>query len=128
MTDLLTLWSPQPVMLRHEVPWEIDLLPARASDLLMYLTSHESKVIRGFVLPDVQVGDVEPDEETVREMVDKVATTRDEIRARRGMLKGLAMELLTAAILRHLDTPSRVMAWAKHENGQPQRVCACGMP
>ena len=44
---------------------------------------------------------------------------------RRGALKGLAMELLAASILRHMDRCPRVVAWARTRNGMPCRTAPC---
>ena len=45
---------------------------------------------------------------------------------RRRMLKGLAMELICAAIMRHLDTPLKVTAFAQPRDGKPNSLAPVG--
>ena len=45
---------------------------------------------------------------------------------RRRMLKGLAMELICAAIMRHLDTPLKVTAFAQPRKGKPNSLAPVG--
>ena len=49
-------------------------------------------------------------------------------RRRRGMLKGLTMELLCAAIIRHVGRPQRVVAWARQRDGHPYLAAGAGTP
>ena len=128
MTDLLKPWTPPPVLLDGDVPMELELSPYYASDLLIYLHTHEASQIRGYVLPTLQIAEAVPDEKTVDEMVAESDGSLDRIRARRGILKGLAMELLAASILRHLDSPSRVVAWAQTRDGRPNSTAPRGYP
>ena len=49
-------------------------------------------------------------------------------RIRRGMLKGLTMELLCAAVIRHVGRPQRVVAWARQRDGHPYLAAGAGTP
>lgn len=117
------LWQPGPVLLGGDVPWKIELLPHYASSLLLYLTSHEPNQIRWHVLPALKIENAAPLD--LDELADAV-TKRRQIKNRRNMLKGLAMELLMAAILRHIDKPPRVVAWAETKDGLPNRHAPSG--
>ena len=122
MTDA---WTAAPVLLEGETPWDVDLAPYYASDLLLYLTSQDAAQIRKYVLPNLLIEDAAQFDQ---EVLAKAVVTRDQIRNRRGMLKGLAMELLAASILRHLDAPASVVAWATARNGLPNSAAPGGHP
>ena len=118
-------WVAPAVLLEGETPWDIDLPPVYASDLLMYLTSQDAAQIRKYVLPNLLIEDAAQfDDESLSEAV----VTSEQIRHRRGMLKGLAMELLAAGILRHIDAPGSVVAWATARNGVPNSAAPGGHP
>ena len=53
---------------------------------------------------------------------------RRQVRVRRGMLKGLTMELLTASILRRITKCHRVVTWAKTLDGEPHVAAGGGYP
>ena len=122
MTDA---WAAAPVLLAGETPWDVDLPPSYASDLLLYLTSQDAAQIRKYVLPNLLIEDAAQFDQ---EALAKAVVTRDQIRNRRGMLKGLAMELLAASIFRHLDAPGSVIAWATARNGLPNSAAPGGRP
>ena len=113
------------MLLEGETPWDLDLAPYYASDLLLYLTSQDTAQIRKYVLSNLLIEDAAQFDE---ESLAKAIVSRRQIRNRRGMLKGLAMELLAASIIRHLDTPASIVAWATAKNGLPNSAAPGGHP
>ena len=147
------LWTPPAIWLGENLTWDLELSLFEATDLLFYLTSHDSNSIRKYVLPRLRISDAEgvdkkrkEDEEEIEdeeedeeeesgetgesgdesallltddEIVQTVSPETQKARNRRGALKGLSMEMLTASILRHFDRCPRVVAWAGTKDGRP---------
>ena len=148
-------WIPPPVWLGENILWDQDLSLYEAADLMLYLISNERTAITQYVLPGLKIQDAtisgsdgddeeeEPEEESKGgdkgggeagglgipedEIVETVLDSTRKARNRRGALKGLALELLAATVLRHLDRCRQALTWVKTRDGQPNGQAGKGL-
>ena len=95
-----------------------------AADLLMVLTTNAVFDIRRFVIRELGLrgAGVAQDEARIElsaEQFRALPNAKDIVQNRRWIQKGLAMELVSASIMRHLDRPPEVTAWARPRDGRP---------
>ena len=148
-------WIPPPVWLGENILWDQDLSLYEAADLMLYLISNERTAITQYVLPGLKIQDAtisgsdgdddeeEPEDDSDGgdkgggeagglgipddEIVETVLASTRKARNRRGALKGLALELLAATVLRHLDRCRQVLTWVKTRDGKPNGQAGKGL-
>ena len=132
--------APPLISLHGECEWELGLSLREAADMLTVLSKHSVLEIRRFILSRLEIMDamknLGPAERMALEddeLIDVVKIDPDDpdkttLKAsnRRRMLKGLAMELNCASIMRHLDTPLKVTAWSQSRDGKPNSLAPSG--
>ena len=130
------LWTPLSVQLEHGGDWQLDLALDEAAFLIDVLHDHNANAIRKHVLSTMDLtkaaifdkkkksGSDEDDEGEGASTVPAVVLTPHQARSKErkdrwGYLKGVAMEMVSAAVLTHLDRCLEATAWAKTRMGHP---------
>ena len=116
---------------KHLVQWEREIFLHEAASLLMMLCGHDENEIMQYVVPALKIKDLPMTEEEMQALLDDRAMARaiagaERARRRRYPLKGLAMELLAASILRHLDRCPMVVAECATRDKRPHAVAQGG--
>ena len=90
----------------------------------MVLTTNAVFDIRRFVIRELGLQDAGVAEDEARielsaKQLRQLPNASDIAKNRRWIQKGLAMELVSASIMQHLDKPAAVTAWARPKDGRP---------
>lgn len=131
---------PPLVSLNGECDWKLGLSLRFSADLLTALSKHSVMEIRRLVVRRLQITNalkklnpaelkaLESDQLLDIVKIDPEDPNKKALKAknRHRMLKGLAMELLCASVMRHLDTPLKVTAWSQPRNGKPNSLAPPG--
>ena len=128
MTDI---WTPGPVYLGEHKVWEEELSLFFASDLLMYMTHNNADVIREYVIPNLNIADMPLSKERLdalagEDPIARAIAGRQKYLKRRSALKGVAMELVCASLMRYLDRCRQIIAHCKTEFGNPHSPAPSG--
>lgn len=140
MSEIEVPPPPPLISLHGECDWQLPLSLFESANLLKVLSMHSRGAIKRLILRRLQITDamkkLDPDELKALEddeLLDlyKFDPKNQEKKARkaanrRRMLKGLAMELICASIIRHLDTPLKVTALAQPRDGKPNSLAPRG--
>ena len=125
-------WRPPPVWLgKNYLQWDVDLYLYEAADLLMYHCGHDVNEIRRWVLQRLRIRDSSLTEDEKHVLSDdsrlvRAAAGTEKARKRRSPLKALAMELVCASILRHLDRCPWAIAHCETRAGRPSSYAGPG--
>ena len=125
-------WTPPLIWIgQNYVRWDRDLYLFEAADLMMHHCAHDRNEIVGWVLPTLKIGDASLTDEEKDALPDDSQLARavagsEKARKRRNPFKGLAMELISAAILRHLDKCPWVIANCSSLRGVPNSFAPPG--
>lgn len=140
MSEIAVPPAPPLISLHGECDWQLPLSLFESANLLKVLSMHNRGSIKRLILRRLQITDamkkLDPDQLKALEddeLLDlyKIDPKDPDKKARkaanrRRMLKGLAMELICASIIRHLDTPLKVTALAQPRDGKPNSLAPPG--
>lgn len=118
-------WRPPLIWIgQNYVHWKLNLALFEATDLMKHLCCHDVFEFRNWILPSARIANASLTDEEKAALPDDSRLTRavagsTKASKRHAPFKGLTMELLAAAILRHLDKCPWVIANCSSRNGDP---------